>query len=718
MPGPARKTKNKPRKSSANGPSSNLPTVSSLSDAAAIEIDGIQGWTAVVEFLCEHFKLPDLTRRSGLKKIHTQFGEVHRKLNNAYASHPGNEKIMGGVVAIWAKMCVDGVLRNMLIREGIVDKIMPLMDTASTRVVGLEALATITHHGGLNVHVEIAKRTPTLLRLMEEFPDNPRINELAVTTICHAAGSAIGADPCDYDEHFVKTLDVPCILKCVTDAMRKPTTASIVLVAHGMGLVASTCRHVPKHIKDLPPLVALMAATLRVNDMSARSTAVVAFIHITQAGSEEEIRNFDPKLLISALQRGFPAHLVDVMANVGPMNCETFVLSKTKVDFQKAMVKIAQDRDRDFITLGRSLAELITRTEFSVTEGVWQTKGKDGQMRIPDLGLPFQMWTDALPVCAKELRKAPGATSSDLDMADILDLKFLIIRARIPEAVEHAQKAINRNPRVAYFYYALGLSGDQAQALRAVKKGLLEKQTTPFLKYYMLWRAVVVAAHMGVELLSQSRAGDQEYSEGVAFLTSAFDDAEEFFKVAPPDARHTTTVVNWYIILTFATKGNEISEDLRELQPALKRLEIARQITEHIGFPYKKTNIRLAREMMMRMWPKALQDYASTITHYNSLYEKHSHGPRAEDSVAAAGDTLTAWLDNLHLEDGQEGPDTHCLHPKINSNSVELYRCTNCRNPSATLRKCSGCAKAKYCDADCQKAHWSKHKKVCKPAST
>lgn len=103
--------------------------------------------------------------------------------------------------------------------------------------------------------------------------------------------------------------------------------------------------------------------------------------------------------------------------------------------------------------------------------------------------------------------------------------------------------------------------------------------------------------------------------------------------------------------------------------------------------------------MMMRMWPKALQalqDHASTITQYNTLYDKHPHGPKGETLVAASGATLAAWLDDMQLEDGEEGLETHCLHPKINLNSVELFRCTSCRNPSAALKKCSGRGKARY----------------------
>lgn len=100
-------------------------------------------------------------------------------------------------------------------------------------------------------------------------------------------------------------------------------------------------------------------------------------------------------------------------------------------------------------------------------------------------------------------------------------------------------------------------------------------------------------------------------------------------------------------------------------------------------------------------------------------------------STENSEDDLAAWLEDMHMEDGQLEPE-HCLHPKINSNQVALYRCSWCGNPSAVLRKCSGCTKTRseylsaserfiscldlvrYCDAACQKAHWGDHKSQCK----
>jgi hypothetical protein len=40
--------------------------------------------------------------------------------------------------------------------------------------------------------------------------------------------------------------------------------------------------------------------------------------------------------------------------------------------------------------------------------------------------------------------------------------------------------------------------------------------------------------------------------------------------------------------------------------------------------------------------------------------------------------------------------------------------CRNCGREAKTLKKCSGCFRAKFCDAKCMKECWSAHKKECK----
>ena len=47
---------------------------------------------------------------------------------------------------------------------------------------------------------------------------------------------------------------------------------------------------------------------------------------------------------------------------------------------------------------------------------------------------------------------------------------------------------------------------------------------------------------------------------------------------------------------------------------------------------------------------------------------------------------------------------------------VTVFRCFHCGRHGHNLPKCRQCAQAYYCNADCQRKHWRKHKPVCRAA--
>jgi hypothetical protein len=59
-----------------------------------------------------------MTTRNGLKKIHANFDGIYKKLDSAYQRYIDHDKIKGGIVGIYAKMCVDSLLRNRLFERG------------------------------------------------------------------------------------------------------------------------------------------------------------------------------------------------------------------------------------------------------------------------------------------------------------------------------------------------------------------------------------------------------------------------------------------------------------------------------------------------------------------------------------------------------------------------------------------------------------------------
>jgi hypothetical protein len=137
------------------------------------------------------------------------------------------------------------------------------------------------------------------------------------------------------------------------------------------------------------------------------------------------------------------------MMQYGPERCDMFLLLSGSRDYRTVMMQLVQDHD--FVKLGQALARPILTTEYSISDGYFQTEDpRTGQRIVDYLGLSFSRHIDALPLCAGALRKT--GNTENIDKADIIERKNALVRGRVHLARQHAIQTSQRNPRVGYFY--------------------------------------------------------------------------------------------------------------------------------------------------------------------------------------------------------------------------------------------------------------------------
>ena len=460
---------------------------------------------------------------------------------------------------------------------------MPLVERDGSRRVALRALTTVTQHGGLDIRQEIALHTPILISALQRHPDDLEFAELVMSTMAHAVGAAICSEQKPAAK-YIRTLKVPTLLPLVLEWISKPGI-NVQLLQHALELLAQTSMHFWQDWMAYPPAIEFFVACLRGPDLTSRCCALGGLIRLHASCCEQDQRSNDPNKLVNALQGDFPDHLQDVMMDYGLPRCDAYLTIRSVGDYQNAMMDCT--RDCNLYTLGLKLAELILRNEFSIAEGGFQSPNpRTGKLELLDIGLPFKMWTDALPLCAKAIREE--GRPAELDLADMLDMKFFIVRSRVSEAVALAKISIQRNSKFPYFYYVVTLGIDIEEGLRCAKKGLKCSNATPFVRFGLMHRAVEIAGNLGICRIQESQEGDKKWEEGVAFLTSSLEDAKTYVAQAPPDARHMKNVIYWYTCLTIAMKGPDMSENLNELQV---RLGLCYHISQQCNISFSLSSV-------------------------------------------------------------------------------------------------------------------------------
>ncbi|GAW02933.1 set and mynd domain-containing protein 3 [Lentinula edodes] len=626
MPGPGGKKngakKKHPKTNTANelSVSKSSEALSLVSESYVEEIGNAEGWNRTVDILCDYFNIPDLNSRSGLRRVHSNFDAIWRRLDGAYTKYERNERILIGIVGIYAKMCADAILRDKLFQRGFLSKIRGSLWLFRPLYRDIQTYPCAV---------------PVLVKLSDTQQDNQS------------------------DVALLKTLDMARVIKEVTLQIKKPF-ASKFLIEHGARMLSLSAETCSEAMFANPSSVHFLVAGLRSTEWENRTTCLNGVLRLFRMKAETDTRNLDLRTFFQHARQRLPDHLMDILGDYGLLRSETIIMKTTESQFQRAIMSVLQDRDLH--KLGLILADLIVQTEFSIPDGAFEEEdprtGKR-QKATFDTGLPFKTFREALPQCARVFRQraAPG----ELDKADILDIKYLIMQANIRAAAEVGSKGLLRNPNMAYFQYAQSLLADPAVVLRSAKKGLKCKQTSPFIQFQLLQRAVENAGQLGLQTLEQaSSAEDPKWEEGVAFFMSAWTDSNTFLAEAPPDNRHMRNVLYWNILLAIIIRGPELNPNLEEIKSSLKKLSESDDFTRAFSQPIPNTQLRLAQAAIVEQYSAAVSEWEEVILRLNNSSEKQ---PEVLPDSEKVQNDLNNFLNDLQLDD--ESPAKRvAAHPK------------------------------------------------------
>ncbi|KAI0027602.1 hypothetical protein K488DRAFT_61000 [Vararia minispora EC-137] len=678
-----------------------------------------QNWRDVADLLCDWLEIPDLETRQGLKKAHRNFDDVVAKLEKlfAFAVSARSYDLAGGIVAIYSRLSADAILRDRVVQEtGFLEKLFVLVKHPVCRNIALEALATVTHHGGVAVRTTIAAQATLLLDVLDEHLDDARSAELAWIVLSHSVCAIVHNEEAPAPG-AVRALPIARMVRAALFFMRQPDPSRS-LAEHILAFLSGATRWCSADLFANPSAPAFLLSCAFNRDIRIRAEALNALLRLHTAKAQVEDVQFDIRKVVAILDKHqFPDHLVDCFMDYGMMQCDITQILQVAGGLQRTLMRVVQDGD--LLRFGRETAQYILRSEFAgISGGIMVEDPRTGQLKSDTCGLPFKDWGDALPYCARELRER-GGRSDDKDFADVLECKagHLITTRRFKDAHDAATRAIERNPHVGFFYYVLTLEPDKkpgalsnADGLRAAKKGLKCKDLTNYVKYGLLYRGAEHAVRLALTNLDNAAPGEQQFEEGYAFALCAWEDTRDFVLHAPPDNRNMPAVCCMHVILSLLLHGHEQGPDLPQLKRTRDALRIAQDIARHIGRTLTWTQTRLTTYFIFDHVAEAVREWSTVTRRYGEKVETHPE--------ASAVDSLAVWLERAEPEDvdsrGMALGASHYDHPAMGPNDVPLYRCSWCGNPSAVLRKCKGCGKTRYCDAACQREHWAaSHRKVC-----
>ncbi|KZT39812.1 hypothetical protein SISSUDRAFT_1118749 [Sistotremastrum suecicum HHB10207 ss-3] len=691
-------------------------------NALTQELLEVNSWEKSADIICRRLKI-DLSDRTAFKELHKNFSYTLFQLSKCWNENKGNVLVIGGILVIFGRIAPDVLLRDKMLNSGptFVSKIVMSLSHPTTRGLALETLHTASHHGGPHIPDLLAVETlPAIVRVLESSLDPPADwvddgVEQCLPIICHMFTSLFRtASWCPTSPSRLEQLRVHKILPLALDRIRaKGLNITWNELIHGVTMITE----LPSVARDLfhqhPNAIRLMAACLRSPSIAFRGQGVLGVYRLEDIDRHKKTARHS-EITFAVMERAItqtpPQKIQEALSSYGAEDCHIEVKLKAYEDMLCATEQCTTDGD--LLVYGRSLAEIIPRAGSLHFCGVLDSTDASQPKLVP-----FSDWRESLHHAALALR-----AENELDAADIVELHYL--RAHGPSKLDAlgdlARAAISRNPTIPFFYYVLNRTHG-TQSIDAVRKGLECENNQGIIYYELLFSRGSFALARAITELENAVMDPARLEQGVAYLRCAHEDMKVYIEGAPPDATDMLSALDQFIILSIVLNGPKFSPDLPEItvksflylcKDILEKYKLAEEI--HAFFFENSAPITLmncVRTTIMRELPKAAKEWDIFIERTSDISPW-----LANLQQKALTETLAIDSEELQSMAKKDVPREHSEASTVrgtNNREIKLYKCSWCHSSTAVMRKCSRCGKARYCDANCQKYHWSVHKAEC-----